>query len=119
MDDIDLTPMNEAAARALFAEELSDRYIRSMPPLSPEQKAERRIQFRESFLSDWDAGIIDGDTVLHYRELALAATLKNWRSVAEQAWDNAASHAVNVNLISTLTATALKDENPYRTEAGQ
>lgn len=95
MPDIDLTPMNEAAARALFAEDLADRYIRRMPPLSAEQKAEHRIRFREAFARDWDAGIIDGDTVLRFRELALAATLVNWKDVARQAWERAVEEIKN------------------------
>lgn len=89
MPDIDLTPMNEAAARALFAEDLAEQCIRRQTEMTAEKKAQARIQFREYALNSWDRETVNGDTVLRFRELALAATLVNWKSVASQALHHA------------------------------
>lgn len=86
MTGIDLTPMNEATARALFAEQYADYSVRAQEEASVEELAELRIQVRDAAKAAWDAGIVVEDTVFRYRELALAATLVNWKSVARQAW---------------------------------
>lgn len=87
MTDIDLTPMNEATARALFAEDLAERCVRRLPDTATtEEKAKTRIHFREYALNSWDRGTVHEDEVLRYRELALAATLATWKDVARQAW---------------------------------
>lgn len=87
MTDIDLTPMNEAAARALFAEDLADQCARRLPETATaEERASTRIHFRGYALSSWDNGTVSGDALIHFRELALAATLVNWQDVARQAW---------------------------------
>lgn len=86
MTDIDLTPMNEATARALFAEQYAARVLDQIDPPTPEAAAELRINVRNTAKQAWDDGNVDDDTVLEYRELALAATLTNWRNVARQAW---------------------------------
>lgn len=86
MTDIDLTPMNEATARALFAEDLAEQCIRRQPQETAEKAAAARIQFRQYALNSWDRGTVNEDTVYRYRELALAATLTTWKDVARQAW---------------------------------
>ena len=91
MTDIDLTPMNEATARALFAEDLAEQCIRRQPQETAEKAAAARIQFRNYALNSWDRGTVNEDTVYRYRELALAATLTTWKDVARQAWEQCAS----------------------------
>jgi hypothetical protein len=83
--DIDLTPMNEAAARALFAEQYAERFINAQDDLTVEQLAHTRIEVRQSALAAWDSGLVPHESMIEYRELALAATLVNWKSIAAQA----------------------------------
>ncbi|NVC23379.1 hypothetical protein E7Z53_07970 [Kocuria salina] len=86
MTDIDLTPMNEATARALFAEQYAERFINAQDGLTVEQLAQYRIEVRQHALTAWDRGVIQHETMIEYRELALAATLTTWKDVARQAW---------------------------------
>lgn len=86
MTDIDLTPMNEATARALFAEQYAERFITAQEGLTVEQLAHYRIEVRQNALAAWDRGVIPHETMIEYRELALAATLTTWKDVARQAW---------------------------------
>ncbi|WP_229586330.1 hypothetical protein [Kocuria sp. CCUG 69068] len=111
MTDIDLTPMNEATARALFAEDLAEQCIRRQPQESAEKAAAARIWLREYALNRWDTGTVNQDTVYRYRELALAATLTTWKDVARQAWDHCADQLDASS--GLMNASELKDANPY------
>ena len=113
MSDLNLTPMNEGTARALFAEQYAERFVNAQVGYTPEQYAELRIKVREGAKEAWHAGTVPHETLIEYRELALAATLNNWQDVARQAWDKAIAHAVNTNLLGSLAREALLAENPY------
>ena len=112
MTDIDLTPMNEATARALFAEDLAEQCIRRQPQETAEKAAEARIQFRNYALNSWDRGTVNDDTVYRYRELALAATLTTWKDVARQAWIAGALWAMDDDRYAP-TEDEARLANPY------
>lgn len=85
MPDIDLTPMNEATARELFAHVTTENALQKMD-LTPEEEPVMRLRWQENMRLHWDDTPATDDKKLYFRELALAATLTTWKDVARQAW---------------------------------
>lgn len=108
MTDIDLTPMNEATARELFAHIATENAIRKMN-VPDEQQAQTRIQWRENMRRHWDEMPAHDDGRLYYRELALVATLTTWKDVARQAW----SQGYRMGDLDQYSGSYPRTKNPY------
>ena len=119
MDIPDLTPMNEAAARALFAEDAAqraERYALQAEPrkYSAEQTAELMAASRKLANQNWDLpDSVDPMTKTFYRERALAVSLASWQPLAEQVWD----HCAQVFGVGSDHIRASIEANPYRKDA--
>lgn len=115
MTDIDLTPTNEAAARALFAEDAVQRTEKAGKEKGrpPEEVTDLMRQARGLANRRWERGDVDPLTLTIYRERALAITLASWKDVARQAWIAGALWAMDDDRYAPTEEEA-QMANPYK-----